>query len=87
MVSGDVITFHNDDDGYEQWVFRNDGYVLIQRTGRSFMLHDSECSHLGKDNDINLTAKPRRWAKTRRVLVAWTEAEVGEQPLKCSNCM
>ena len=45
-----IRTFaHGDDAAYEEWVGQHGGYVLTQRSSRSgeFMLHDSECLHLG----------------------------------------
>lgn len=89
MPAGEMKVFHNDDDVYEQWVYRNGGYVLtISPGGSGYMLHDSECLHLQKDNTgMQLTKKPRRWAKYRRDLVEWVEQEVGQKPKLCRTCM
>jgi len=82
------MVFHNDDDAYESWVGRHGGYVLTERSRNGeFMLHDSDCSHLAKDNDIKLTAKPRRWARYRADLETWVVAETGDKPLLCRTCM
>jgi hypothetical protein len=80
--------FQNDDAGYEDWVDHNGGYVLIVRSGGDYMLHDSDCSHLGRDGDVTLelTKKPRHWAKDRRMLAAWAEAGTGRKPLLCQSC-
>jgi hypothetical protein len=89
MGTDEMAVFHNDDDGYEAWVGRYGGYVLTISTGRSgYMLHHSECSHLTKDGpDIQLTKKPRRWARQRRDLFEWVVRETGEHPKLCQNCM
>jgi hypothetical protein len=85
----EIRIFHNDDDGYEDWVTRHGGYVLTVSPGKpGYMLHDSECMHLARDStDMHLTRKPRTWARYRRDLVEWTEAEVGERPKLCRSCM
>jgi hypothetical protein len=89
MDDEEIKVFADDDHAYEEWVGRQGGYVLTERNRRGeYMLHDSGCSHLGKGNeDLNLTRKPRQWAKQRRILVAWTERETGTKPLSCRTCM
>jgi hypothetical protein len=83
------MLFYEDDAAYEDWVDHHGGYVLTVRAGGEYMLHDSECGHLGRDGDqtLELTKKPRRWAKDRRALAAWVETETGKKPLLCQSCM
>ena len=58
-----------------------------QELDRPFMLHDCECSHLGKDSDdTQLTAKRRRCG-SRRDLVEWTSQQTGSSPLFGQSCM
>jgi hypothetical protein len=89
MSCDNIRVFHNDDKAYEEWVGRNGGYVLTISPGKpGYMLHDSECIHLSSDDRaVHLTKKPRRWARFRRDLIAWTEDEVGERPKLCRTCM
>ncbi len=65
------------------------GYVLTTRPKGEYMLHLSDCGHLGRDGDtaVQLTAKPRRWASRRRPLIEWTVAETGHQPAFCNSCL
>jgi hypothetical protein len=89
-VNEEIRTFHRQDREYEDWVEKYGGYVLTQSpTPPGYMLHDSECLHLGRDGDLSLhlTEKPRRWAKSRHALIGWTEREVGERPALCRTCM
>jgi hypothetical protein len=89
-VDGEEIkVFHNDDQGYEDWVARHGGYVLTERARKGeYMLHDAECAHLGRDTtELRLTIKPRRWAKRSSILVAWTTQSTGAKPLFCQSCM
>ena len=87
MAAEDTIVFHNDDDGYEDWGRRHNGYVLTIRSTGGYMLHDCECTHLGKDTDeLRITKKPRRCG-SRQDLVAWTEQETGSKPQFCQTCM
>jgi hypothetical protein len=80
--------FHNDDQAYEGWVAQHGGYVLTAPRRGEYMLHDSKCPHLGRDGDaaLNLTRKPRRWARQQATLVAWTRRAVGTEPLSCRTC-
>jgi hypothetical protein len=89
MEIHEMRIFENDDDGYESWVGRHGGYVLTKTASRpGFMLHESECAHLAKDNPgMRLTAKPRRWSGSRGVLADWTAQKTGERPLLCQTCM
>lgn len=88
MTSEDMRTFHDDDEGYEAWVGQHGGYVLIDRGKNGFMLHISECSHLGRETiAIRLTERPRRWAAKRQTLIDWAVSETGERPKYCSSCM
>ncbi len=87
MDSEEIRIFHHDDQAYEEWVAQHGGYVLTKRSGGEYMLHDSECTHLGKDKAaLRLTRKPRRWAARRGTLVAWTEQETGLKPQPCGTC-
>jgi hypothetical protein len=87
MYQERIKVFENDDAGYEEWVARNWGYVLIRRSKVEYMLHLRDCSHLQRDQYIrHLTEKPRRWAERRHDLVDWCEAETGKKPLLCSDC-
>ena len=80
MATEDTIVFHDDDDGYEDWVRRHNGYVLTTRAKGSYMLHDCECLHLGKDAvHQELTKKPRRCGN-KQDLVAWTQQATGTDP-------
>ena len=88
MSESEILLFHHQDDDYESWVGTHGGYVLTVRTGGEHMLHDSDCSHLGREKPtIRVTEKPRRWAKSRHTLSAWCLAEAGSKPLQCSTCM
>lgn len=85
-----IRTFGKGEDAaYEEWVGRHGGYVLIERSGKSgeYMLHDSECPHLGLvPGTFSLTRRPRRWARTRGALVDWAEQN-GAKPQLCQTCM
>ncbi|HZO50866.1 MAG TPA: hypothetical protein VFB26_12030 [Gaiellaceae bacterium] len=83
----DIATFHDDDDGYEAWVRHTRGYVLTERLGGTYMLHDSECTHLTGNGKIRLTRRPRRCARNRQDLVTWTLEATGQRPLLCQSCM
>jgi len=89
MSIEDIRVFHGDDKAYQDWVDRNGGYVLTVRDAGGYMLHDSECGHLGRDGDLSLqlTKKQRRWAKSRHDLAAWVRQENGTDPLLCRSCM
>jgi hypothetical protein len=86
-----IRTFaQGDDAAYEEWVGQHGGYVLTQRSSRGgeFMLHDSDCLHLElTSGSFRLTARPRRWAKTRQPLVEWATEHNGSKPLLCQTCM
>jgi hypothetical protein len=87
MDGEEIRLFHNDDQAYEEWVAEHDGYVLTAPRRGEYMLHDSKCSHLGKDKvALRLTRKPRRWARQQGTLVAWTEQAIGTKPLLCQTC-
>jgi hypothetical protein len=88
LEQAEIKIFHHDDDAYESWVGKNGGYVLTLRSGGAYMLHDSDCMHLGRDTPtLQLTNKPRRWARSRRTLADWAVTETGEKPLLCQTCM
>ena len=88
MGGEEIRLFHNDDQDYEEWVARHEGYVLTAPRRGEYMLHDSKCSHLAKDKvALRLTRKPRRWARHQGALVAWTEQATGTKPLLCQTCM
>ena len=87
MRGEEVRLFHNDDEAYEDWVVQHEGYVLTAPRQGEYMLHDSKCSHLGRDDvALRLTRKPRRWAAQTGTLVAWTEQATGAKPLFCQSC-
>ena len=82
-----VKLFLNEDEAYEEWVAQHEGFVLTAPRRGEYMLHDSKCSHLGRDNPaLRLTRKPRRWARQKEILVAWTEQAIGSKPLLCQSC-
>jgi hypothetical protein len=88
MGSDEIKTFHENDAGYEAWVARRGGYVLTVRGAGSYMVHISECGHLGRDTvALRLTEKPRRWAQKRQTLIDWAVAEAGVGPAFCGTCM
>jgi hypothetical protein len=86
--SEEIRVFHNDDAGYEAWVERYGGYVLTERPSGGYMLHESECSHLGRGRDMTLvlTKRSRHWAKARRPLSEWAQAH-GDRPQLCQSCL
>lgn len=89
MSDAQIIVFHDDDAGYEEWVSRHGGYVLTRRREAAYMLHHADCVHLGRDGDLSLklTKRPRRWARERQPLIEWTQVETGSDPLRCQSCM
>ena len=83
-----IRVFRHEDIAYEDWIARHGGYVLVQRHPQEYMLHLSDCSHLGREHDdIMLTEKPRRWAREGATLIKWTQEEIGSGPLRCQSCM
>ena len=89
MAIDDIKTFHRDDEGYLEWVATHSGYVLTERDGGKYMLHEAECSHLEPFNipGPELTRRPRRWAVRRQDLSEWAELNGGARPLLCQSCM
>jgi hypothetical protein len=76
-----------DDAAYEEWVRRNVGYVLVERSG-GFMLHQSRCGHLDlTPGQFTLTTNPRRCARSRKALTDFAEQRAGESPALCQSCM
>lgn len=88
-VEAEVVTFADDDAGYEAWIDRNGGYVLRSPRTNAFILHDSECRHLQRDGDVTLvlTRQPRHCSRSRQALAAWAKSQTGEAPLLCRSCM
>ena len=86
MSDDRIRLFENDDVAYQEWVDSNWGYMLIQRGPGEYMLHMSECSHLGGFGEVQLTAKPRRWAPLKYDLIDWCRGATGAEPLECTTC-
>ena len=76
-----------DDAAYEDWVRQHGGYVLVQRKGDDFMLHEASCGHLDLTAGFALTTRPRRWAKHREPLMGWATQATGDRPSLCQSCM
>jgi hypothetical protein len=76
-----------DDAAYEDWMRQHGGYVLVERSGGDFMLHQSACGHLELSPRFTLTTRPRRWAKTRQPLVDRAKQQSGHDPELCQSCM
>lgn len=84
----EIVTFHDDDIAYEDWVSVNPGYVLTERKSGGYMTHDSSCSHLGRESDnVRVTERPRRWARDKRHLTEWATAFGGSSPSECQDCV
>lgn len=88
MRADKIKVFEGDDTGYEDWVEKNWGFVLIQRERGDHMIHMSTCTHLGRSTDeLRLTHKPRRWAPIRHYLEDWCKEQTGRAPLRCTDCL
>jgi hypothetical protein len=86
-MSDEIKLFHHDDRGYDEWITQHEGYVLTASDRGEYMLHTSDCFHLGRDKRARiLTRKPRRWAKQEAPLIAWSEQKTGTAPLQCQSC-
>lgn len=76
-----------DDAAYEDHIRQHGGYVLVERKA-DFMLHEASCGHLDlTPGKFTLTARPRRWAKTRQPLIDWATQRTGSRPAFCQSCL
>lgn len=88
MGSEEIRVFHDDDEGYKEWMAQWRGFVLTRPRKGEHMLHIADCIHLRTANSaLRLTRKPRRWSSCQEPLVAWAEQETGARPMLCRSCM
>jgi hypothetical protein len=88
-----VITFHNDDAGYLEWIQDNPlGYLIncqVNPSSRYVVLHRASCHTIS-----GRPTRGREWtaqykkvcAKVSRELEEWSLAVVNVPPQRCGTC-
>ena len=87
-----MITFKNDDSGYQNWVRKNhNGYVVNctpSALAAILSLHRADCSTISIRKRTTLTANGhiKTCANDRERLVKWAKENFGHTPLPCGVC-
>jgi hypothetical protein len=90
MSQPEVIEFHNDEAGYEDWLrlHNHDGYVVTKK-GRDWALHRADCDHISStDADGALyTRNPKLCSTDRAALDREARKRSDRPPIQpCETC-